>query len=136
MKLHVAKSPCASCPYRRDVPSGIWHRDEYEKLREYDRDGSDGQIPPIAVFHCHKELDTKVPTVCRGWLTVHSESIAVRFAQITGLIDPMAIYAKVKEKLYRSGNEAADAGEKGIKRPSRAARSMAEKLLRNGKRKL
>lgn len=25
---------CESCPYRRDVPSGIWDRSEYAKLTE------------------------------------------------------------------------------------------------------
>jgi hypothetical protein len=26
------KTPCASCPYRRDCPSGVWSEDEYAKL--------------------------------------------------------------------------------------------------------
>nr|WP_280343300.1 DUF6283 family protein [Nocardia neocaledoniensis] len=30
-----APRPCVSCPYRRDVPSGVWDFGEYEKLRGY-----------------------------------------------------------------------------------------------------
>lgn len=26
--------PCETCPYRRDVPSGVWSADEYRKLIE------------------------------------------------------------------------------------------------------
>ena len=33
----VRPKPCASCPYRCDVPSGVWHPDEYAKLEVYDR---------------------------------------------------------------------------------------------------
>lgn len=32
-KLTPRKTPCASCPYRKDVPSGVWEASEYEKLR-------------------------------------------------------------------------------------------------------
>ena len=32
-----AKNPCGSCPYRKDVPSGVWAVSEYLKLVEYDR---------------------------------------------------------------------------------------------------
>ncbi|MFD7961193.1 DUF6283 family protein [Streptomyces zaomyceticus] len=31
-----APRPCASCPYRRDVPSGVWSRGDYVKLPLYD----------------------------------------------------------------------------------------------------
>ena len=35
-KLHVAQSPCTSCPYRRDAPAGVWDKSDYEKLRGRD----------------------------------------------------------------------------------------------------
>ena len=31
-----APRPCDSCPYRQDVPSGIWAASEYAKLPAYD----------------------------------------------------------------------------------------------------
>jgi hypothetical protein len=36
--LTCAARPCASCPYRKDVPSGIWAAHEYTKLLAYDGD--------------------------------------------------------------------------------------------------
>lgn len=32
MTLKPPKVPCGTCPYRRDVPAGIWHGEEYAKL--------------------------------------------------------------------------------------------------------
>jgi hypothetical protein len=32
------KYPCPSCPYRKDVPSGVWAPEEYDKLPAYDND--------------------------------------------------------------------------------------------------
>jgi hypothetical protein len=31
-----APKPCESCPYRKDVPSGVWSEGEYRKLPQYD----------------------------------------------------------------------------------------------------
>ncbi|WP_354574206.1 DUF6283 family protein [Frigoribacterium sp. UYMn621] len=45
------KSPCASCPFRVNVPSGIWGPEEYEKLPRYDGDMV-GQSPKA--FACHQ----------------------------------------------------------------------------------
>lgn len=42
--VKAAPKPCASCPYRRDVPEGVWHPEEYSKLRAYD--GSTGEQSP------------------------------------------------------------------------------------------
>ena len=33
-KQEVRSQPCSSCPYRKDVPSGVWAHHEYEKLRD------------------------------------------------------------------------------------------------------
>lgn len=49
MALTVRTEPCSSCPYRRDVPSGVWHREEYEKLLQYD---DSTEILPA--FMCHQ----------------------------------------------------------------------------------
>ncbi|WP_406054371.1 DUF6283 family protein [Streptomyces sp. NBC_01077] len=47
------------CPCRRDVPAGIWAREEYAKLRRYDADApsrSNGA-----------ESATMPRNVCRAW---------------------------------------------------------------------
>lgn len=125
-KLFVAENPCESCPYRRDVPSGIWHESEYEKLRAYDSDGFDR---PLAAFLCHHSPDMKQQAACRGWLTVHRETVAVRIAMMTGQVTPDEVYTEVSAPLFASGNEAADAGIKGVKRPKAKARKVIDRLL-------
>jgi hypothetical protein len=51
----VAKAPCKSCPYRRDVPSGIWHSSEYDKLPQYDGEIVDQLMKGgQALFDCHQ----------------------------------------------------------------------------------
>lgn len=123
MKLRVPVSPCTSCPYRRDTPPGVWDRAEYEKLRGYD----DRENAATGVFLCHHG---KRDAVCRGWLSVHADSLAVRLAVIFGSIPAAALSAVVKAPLYASGAEAADAGVRGLKRPGRKARAVIARLLR------
>ena len=50
--------PCATCPYLRSSPPGIWDAVEFERLQQ-----QDGQQFG-AVFGCHANDDT----LCRGWL--------------------------------------------------------------------
>jgi hypothetical protein len=126
----VPASPCTSCPYRRDTPPGVWHPSEYEKLRDYD-DGAPS--PSFATFLCHHTTETGRDTACRGWLSVHCESVAARLAVLKGEVTDAERYAPVKEPLYASGNEAADAGIKGVKRPGRQARKVIERLERTRK---
>lgn len=135
-ELHVPAEPCASCPYRKDVPHGIWHPTEYAKLRTYD-DGFQ-EIPALGVFLCHASNFKDRDSVCRGWLSVHCDSVAVRLGVITGQIPPEAPFAKVKAKLFKTGKAAADAGMRAINRPGKAARKMIDKLgsaIERGKRK-
>lgn len=130
--LNVLNSPCSSCPYRKDIPTGVWHASEYEKLRLYDDTAQNQAFIP---FHCHQEPEIGKPTLCRGWLSVHCESAAVRILGMQGNVTEEQVYAEVKEPLYKSGNEAADAGLKGIKRPSKKARKIVERLIKKGGRK-
>lgn len=128
--LHMMPTPCTTCPYRRDVPSGIWAREEYEKLPLYDR-RPDGGIGPLMTFHCHQEPQIGKPTVCRGWLSVHLDCHAVRIAYFTGLLTKeqlASIPREIEPGLYRSGREACRAGLKGIRRPGKKARAAIEKL--------
>lgn len=132
-------SPCASCPYRKDHPSGVWDASEYDKLTVFDDDEfvealqddrfSEG-VPSL--FLCHQTNATQRETICRGWLTVHQESIVVRIALMRGLVDPEVVYAPSKVDLYASGTEAAAAGMAAIESPSPAALKMIERVKAKG----
>lgn len=122
-------TPCSTCPYRRDTPAGIWHPDEYRKLAGYDRDHP---FPALATFHCHQEMTTGKPTMCRGWLAVHGDIPAVRIAVIRGEIPAEDVDRPVSVPLYASGREACAAGLKGVRRPGKAARVAIAKLAARG----
>lgn len=122
-KMNVLPGPCTTCPYRKDVPAGIWSAEEYEKLRGYD----DPQTS-FAAFLCHQSPEIGRDTLCRGWLSVHCESVAARLLLLAKRITRSQLYATVKEVLYASGNEAADAGLRGVARPSRQAKRAIRRL--------
>ena len=124
MKMNVDKNPCTSCPYRRDTPHGVWDATEYAKLPAYDTDES------FATFLCHHSPFRDGETACRGWLTVHADSIAVRLAMCAGKITPEQRDAKVTVPLFRTGLSAATAGMRGVNRPGRRARQMIAGLLK------
>lgn len=126
-----APRPCASCPYRRDVPSGIWAAEEYAKLPAYDRETM-GQPPQV--FLCHQnERDSDRSRVCAGWAGCHDGGhlLALRFASIGGSMTPDAIEATMDYRspvpLFRSGAEAAAHGMVQIRRPgTRAVKTMGK----------
>lgn len=129
-----APRPCASCPYRRDVPSGIWDASEYAKLPLYD-DPTYAQ--PTALFLCHQRgRDDASARVCGGWAGCHDgdELLALRMAVSSGEItvataDAIRDYAS-PVPLFRSGAEAAAHGMREIHRPGPAAVSAMAKLAR------
>lgn len=116
----VRSQPCEACPYRQDVPSGIWTKDEYDKLPPYDAPTGE---QPIATFGCHAAPEF----YCHGWAVVHSnrgrefELLALRFW-------PAAI-PKPKVPLFSSGAEAAAHGIRNILKPSKRARAVMAKLM-------
>lgn len=59
------RTPCKSCPYRKDVKLKFWHRSEFENLLAHDEDPLNG-----AMFGCHedgkKEMADRRP--CIGWV--------------------------------------------------------------------
>lgn len=128
--LPCAPNPCESCPYRRDTPPGVWHPEEYRKLATYDRQGGFA-MPNLALFLCHHSPELKGDVICRGWLTVHADSNAVRLAWFAGQVTEEQVMAPVDVPLYRSGAEAARAGLKGCKRPSAAARRLIKRMAEN-----
>ena len=126
--LRPRARPCTTCPYRRDVPSGIWHPDEYAKLPGYD-----GDVPEQAgagafgVFLCHQ----KDGHLCAGWVGCHdmANNLAVRMSHRDLDIDAVLGYVS-PVPLFASGAEAAAHGMREIGSPGAGARSAVDSLLR------
>lgn len=59
------RTPCKSCPYRKDVRVGFWDKVEFKNLLAQDADELNGSI-----FGCHE--DRKKPDedrrLCIGWV--------------------------------------------------------------------
>lgn len=114
--------------------------DEYEKLRlydepEFDRDRpQDWQLPTLAVFLCHHSLTQAADTLCRGWLSVHSDSVAVRLAVADRAVTWEQVDAPVTVELYANGNEAANAGEATVEHQSAEAVRAISRLVRQRER--
>jgi hypothetical protein len=121
----AAPRPCATCPYRRNVPSGIWDPSEYVKLCRYDGDTA---YQDIAAFHCHRDPDD----LCAGWLGHRDpvDLLAVRIGLLRGTIDPAALEYSTDVELFASGAEAAEHGLTDIETPGQFARDAMAKLLR------
>lgn len=130
MTLVPAPRPCVSCPYRRDVPSGVWSAEEYEKLPPYDAAESFEQ--PFSAFFCHQQ-DGRL---CAGWVAVHDmyECIGFRIAASMNDLSEEDCHAildyTTDVPLFSSGAEAAEHGMRDIFRPGAAARAMVDKLER------
>lgn len=129
-----APRPCASCPYRRDVPSGVWHPEEYAKLPAYDRDTPS---QPTQVFLCHQQDATSDrKRVCAGWAGCHDgrHLLSLRFAVMTGNMTPEAVDATLDYRspvrLFRSGAEAARHGLAEVERPGDKAVETMGKIAR------
>ena len=119
--------PCASCPYRRDVPSGVWAPEEYLKLPEYDRPTSE---QPVGVFYCHQDDER----ICSGWAGTHDgvNLLALRFAVGLGTMTPEEVDATIDYAppvpLFDSGAEACQHGLKDLREPSAEARKTVAKI--------
>lgn len=117
----IRPAPCEACPYRKDVPSGIWAPHEYMKLHDYDKPTHE---QPPASFACHAGPDQ----MCHGWAVVHSnrghenQLLALRIRGIT-------VVPKAAVPLFKSGTDAAVHGLRDVRRPKKAARDMMDKLL-------
>lgn len=123
-----AAAPCGSCPYRTDVPSGVWHPSEYEKLPKFDQPTA---LQPMGVFMCH-QVDGRI---CAGWAGCRdmTHSLGVRIAVVDGTLDPdqadaLNVYT-TPVPLFASGQEAAEHGLADVDNPSPAARRAAGKIL-------
>lgn len=116
--------PCASCPYRLDVPSGVWDAAEYDKLPDYDGStGEQAMAGAFGVFMCHSTPGM----VCAGWAGCHDmeENLALRLAAaVDPAVDIEAVRAyECPVPLFASGAEAAGHGKRDIEEPSSRARA-------------
>lgn len=123
-------NPCASCPYRRDVPSGIWSAEEYAKLPAYDGEITEqAAAGAFALFDCHQTDGS----LCAGWVghrTEPADLLAVRVGLADGRVDPDVGEYRTDVPLFASGAEAAAHGRSGIADPSAAAVRAISKVVR------
>jgi hypothetical protein len=123
-KLKPRPQPCKSCPYRRDVPSGIWAAEEYDLLPSYD---CDTPYQPPTPFGCHQASGH----LCSGWLGYRNpyNLLALRIGLTNETVDASALNYHTDVPLFASGAEAAEHGKRDIEDPSDEACELVEQLL-------
>ena len=117
----VRSQPCSACPYRLDTPSGLWQHDEYEKLRDYDLPTPE---QPFGAFACHATPEH----LCHGWAVCHTNR-GHEFDLLALRLDPVPV-PEPGVPLFRSGNDAADWGQREIEDPPEATQAMMLRLVR------
>ncbi len=116
------------------MPSGLWDREEYDKLARYDTETPD---QPAKLFLCHQtDLDHRIRRLCAGWVGCHDGDhlLALRLAAAQGRISPETHQAAVgylsPVPLFASGTEAAAHGLTDLDHPGPQARRLLAKLGR------
>lgn len=129
-----APRPCASCPYRQDVPSGVWDESDYDKLLPYDEPT---YAQPGRIFLCHQHnRDDPRARVCSGWAGCHdmTQSLALRIAlaarEITSETAEAIVDYVSPVDLFATGAEAAAHGMREIRDPGPEAVRLIEKIER------
>lgn len=118
-------APCGTCPYRRDVPSGVWDSSEYAKLPGYDGEIIDQLTAgALGLFFCHQNDGH----LCAGWAGCHNmnHTLATRLHDV----DPSTFNYVSPVPLFGSGAEAAKHGLRDVDNPSPEALRAIEKLER------
>jgi len=132
-KVGCLPVPCTTCPYRKDVPSGIWDAAEYAKLPAYDRET---WSQPPALFMCHQQTGG----LCTGWLQSHAnrehayDLLALRVASNLDCkaVSQVAL-SEPTVPLFRTGKAAAAHGMKAINRPGKRAQEAMKRITRKRK---
>lgn len=121
--LSVARSPCSSCPYRRDVPSGVWGENEYDKLPHYDGETWEQDM---SLFMCHQ----RDGRLCAGWLACHGpgDLLALRFWADD--VDPAVWRYRSDVPVFGSGAEAREHGIRDIENPGPEAQDLIDRLTK------
>ena len=127
----VRKTPCASCPYRRDVPSGVWAPSEYAKLLSYDGEPAGQALAEggLRIFGCHQGDGQ----VCAGWAGHRDQPadlLAIRIGVINGQLDPSVLTYRTSVPLFATGAEAAEHGMRDCAEPSAEAVTTAGKIIK------
>jgi hypothetical protein len=118
--MYARPDPCEFCPYRRDVPSGVWSKEEYDKLEQYDRPTPE---QPFSWFGCHAQPSF----ACHGWAVVHGKQQGP-YALLARRMFPFDIPEPVVA-LFASGHQAAKHGRHRMANPGRAARAAVARLM-------
>lgn len=124
--IRINRAPCTSCPYRKDVPSGIWVDEEYDKILPYDNETF---AQPPRVFMCHQNDGA----LCRGWLDCHGpDLLGMRLSCSMGEVDPKELIQALDDgpavPVFETAADAAKHGRKSIKRPGRKAKLLMDKI--------
>lgn len=129
---HALKAPCKSCPYRKDVPSGVWAAEEYEKLKAYDGDTFDQLTNGgTTLFLCHQQNNA----LCSGWLGCHGTDELLALRLHAKHVDASVFGYETDVPLFSSGAEAARHGLRDIDGPSERADRVIRKLERQRDRR-
>lgn len=127
MTLTCAKAPCKSCPYRKDVPSGVWAAHEYEKLPKYDGSILEQVLTGnLAVFYCHQQDGQ----MCAGWVATHGAGELAALRLKAAEVDPAVWTYRSPVPVFGSGQEACDHGVREIEQPGEDAERVIERLIR------
>lgn len=119
------KRPCGSCPYRKDVPSGVWDKSEYLKLLKYDGEIIDQLMNGgTGLFMCHQ----RDGCLCGGWVQAHGSDnlLALRM----NAIDPSTFGYQSDVPTFSSGAEACAHGMRDVATPSSEAQKLIGKISR------
>jgi hypothetical protein len=128
-KLTCAPRPCASCPYRKDAPSGLWEKHEYDKLPAYDGDIQDQLFAgATAEFGCHQ----RDGHLCAGWVAAHGARNLLALRLRAGAVPQETWDYETDVPVFKSGKEARDHGLRDLKRPGKRAVRLMEKLQEKG----
>jgi hypothetical protein len=115
-----SKAPCGTCPYRRDVPPGVWSAEEYAKLPRYDGETGDQIMQGgTGLFFCHQN-DGKL---CAGWVGCHDTRhlAALRFTRVDPSVFDYAVRIWPRGRAARPvGCEEPGAGRQGRHRQAGA----------------
>lgn len=125
----LRRKPCSSCPYRCDVPSAIWAKKDYDKLRGYDGSTVEQAVAgATALFRCHQAPDR----LCAGWVGCHDmyHSLAMRIHWSRSVKNPAVFDYVCPVPLFASGAEAADHGMRDMDNPSPEAVLATDKIVR------
>lgn len=99
-KMLHRKSPCQTCPWRKDAEPGAFPPDAFRHSARTAEDGA------FNTFSCH-ESGKKAPATCAGFLLANSaHNMSVRFAIMAGRFNPRNVKA-AGVKLYGSYKEMA-----------------------------